>query len=53
MKRKTGMRAFSLLLALVLVSGGVESGVRAQDIYREVSACMSIIKPSEEGGGGL
>lgn len=51
MKRKTGMRAFSLLLALVLVSVGVVSAVSAQDIYRDDTAYFSKIQPSEEVDG--
>jgi len=49
MNGKTGMRAFSILLALLLVSV-VVSAISAQDVYRDETAYFSSMQLSDKGG---
>jgi len=49
MERKTGMRAFSLLLALLLASVVVVPAVSAQDICRDEAVYFSSVQLSKQG----
>ncbi len=51
MKGRTGMRVLSALFAVLLVSVGFVSAVSAQDVYRDDTAYLSKIQPSEEVNG--